>query len=578
MNKTHRKIMFKQRYLFSYIFLVFLSLIVFNGTMNTTIINEQIIANPNSRPNISFTNQVVNEAPNSSLLEDFFDSTIDTLFDSYTIRGVTISAVKDDKTIFTKGYGYSNYNLNHVVNPNQSLFRIGSISKTFTAIAILQLVEDGLLDLDVDVNTYLTYFKLPETFEDPITLKHLLTHTAGFEESHNASLAYFPAQVPPLEEFVATTIPARVRSPGYISAYSNYGLSLSGYIVQIISGKDFNQYVEDEILSPLGMNFTTFRQPVPSALYSNLSVGYDALGISKSFEYVTQAPAGACSSSASDMAKLMIVLLNNGTYNGTQILKSETVQMMQGVQFQPHPNLPYVGFGLYQMHPNNVKVIGHGGDTAFFHSTMMLLPDENFGLFFSFNSYYGGIARGEVLSYFIETFYPSTNTVEPMNNPEQNLNDFVGRYVTTRRFYSDTTFRVLYPYEYDIEFLEKDFLEESWMITKNDSLLILAGSLVFVQVEPDYFVEKDGQYDFEIGFIRNTKGQVTHFYFNALTSVIAMEKLHPIYGDQIDALLIVNYVVMGLFILSLVWWLIDYIIRLKKKKEKEPFHIGIPKI
>jgi len=548
---------------------------IFSGSLNSTNNFEQnnlITGWDSSLIDGSFTLQNV---PNRTVLEDFLDASMDSLFDSYNLKGATISVVKGDEILLTKGYGYRNSV--SLVDPNSSLFRIGSISKTFTAIAVLQLVENGLLDLDEDVNNYLTSFQLPATFDSPITLRHLLTHTAGFEESHNTTIVYYLSHLPSLEDFAPHAIPTRVYELGYISAYSNYGLSLAGYIVQEISGKDFNQYVEDEILTPLGMNFTTFRQPIPAALSAYSAVGYDVYGFANSFEYVTQAPAGACSSSAKDMAKLMIALLNDGFYNGTQILNGTSIQLMQDPQFQPHPNLPFNGFGLYQMAPNSVRVIGHGGDLSFFHSLMALLPDEDFGFFVSFNSYEGMYAREILFNSFIQTFYPYSATPEPMEDSAKNLNDFVGLYLTTRRHYQDTTITYYTPLEQTVEILETDYLAQAYEIVKGDGSLILFGQYEFIQVAPDYFVEKSSLYDFELAFIRNANGEVTHFYGNLFTSLFAMERLNPLYTNQFDALLIVDYVVLGLFLLALVWWFIDFLLQFKKK-QRDPFLIDLPKL
>ena len=548
---------------------------IFSGSLNSTNNFEQnnlITGWDSSLIDGSFTLQNV---PNRTVLEDFLDASMDSLFDSYNLKGATISVVKGDEILLTKGYGYRNSV--SLVDPNSSLFRIGSISKTFTAIAVLQLVENGLLDLDEDVNNYLTSFQLPATFDSPITLRHLLTHTAGFEESHNTTIVYYLSHLPTLEDFAPHAIPARVYEPGYISAYSNYGLSLAGYIVQVTSGKPFDQYIEDEILTPLGMNFTTFRQPIPASLSAYSTVGYDIYGYANPFEYVTQAPAGSCSSSAKDMAKLMIALLNDGFYNGTQILNSTSIQLMQSPQFQPHPNLPFNGFGLYQMAPNSVRVIGHGGDLSFFHSLMALLPDEDFGFFVSFNSYDGMYAREILFNSFIQTFYPYSATPEPMEDSAKNLIDFTGLYLTTRRHYVDTSITIYTPLEQTVEILETDYLAQAYEITKGDGSLILFGQFEFIQVAPDYFVEKTGLYDFELAFIRNDNSEVTHFYFNAFTSLFAMERLHPFYTNQLDALLIIDYVVLGLFLLALVWWFIDFLLQFKKK-QRDPFLVDLPKL
>ena len=182
------------------------------------------------------TNVIKQDIASPSEFEYFLDSVILDQMGNYTLAGLTFSMVKDGSVFLEKGYGYANSVLESPVIANETLFRIGSISKTFTAVAVLQLVEEGLLELDKDVNSYLTAFKIPETYEEPITLRHLLTHTAGFEEKT------FPSIVGSmfyndLGDILANGIPDRVHRPGIITSYSNYGFSLAGYIVQEISGK-----------------------------------------------------------------------------------------------------------------------------------------------------------------------------------------------------------------------------------------------------------------------------------------------------------------------------------------------------
>ncbi|NPE09181.1 MAG: beta-lactamase family protein, partial [Asgard group archaeon] len=360
--------------------------------------------------------------PNPTVLNNFLDTLIYDQLSRYNIPGMTVSVVIDDEIVLARGYGRSDYLPPKFVH-NQTLFRIGSVSKTFTAIAALQLVEDGLIDLNTDVNEYLTAFQIPDTFAEPITLKHLLTHTPGFEEFPAAVVYSVPVSLS-LEEILMNYMPDRVNPPGAISSYSNYGIGLIGYLIQELSGKSFEQYVEDEILYPLGMNHTSFRQPLAA-----ITEQY--------FEIVTLPAAGSCSSTSSDMAILMLTLLNNGTYNGTEILQDSSVEMMFDNQFLPHEYMSGVGFGLYEFHPNNVKAWGHGGDTIFFHSNMILFPEEDLGFFISYNSRNGVYAKSEFLNAFIETFYPYVGeTIEPMVGYDKGLNQYTGYYVSARRYYS----------------------------------------------------------------------------------------------------------------------------------------------
>ncbi|NHJ31266.1 MAG: beta-lactamase family protein [Asgard group archaeon] len=517
---------------------------------------------------IQFKSELITQdRPSDTEILDFTNTLILDQLTRLSIPGMTISVVMDDEIVFAKGYGRSDYVPSIFVH-NQTLFRIGSVSKTFTAIAALQLVEDGLLDLNTDINEYLTAFQIPDTFPEPITLKHLLTHTPGFEEMPASVIYRVPVSLP-LEDILKDYMPDRVNPPGKISSYSNYGIGMIGYLIEELSGKSFEQYVEDEILIPLGMNHTTFKQPLPAALLANMSNGYFEDMTEQYFEIVTLPSAGSCSSTSSDMAILMLILLNNGTYNGTEILQNSSVEMMFEKQFLPQDNLSGVGFGLYEFYPNNVKAWGHGGDTIFFHSNMILFPDEDFGFFISYNSYNGAYAKSEFFGAFIETFYPySSEPIVPMVDFDKGLNQFTGYYVTSRRHYSDKDIKAYDSDEIIYSWSPFDWLETMFEITSNNGYLLFS-DLTFVQVAPDYFVESTGVYDLEMAFIRDSNGEVSYLYANFLTSLVANEKLHPFYYESgpVFALLIV---VGSAYFLSLLWWGIEAIIDSRKKKEGKP--------
>ncbi|MHA1346617.1 MAG: serine hydrolase domain-containing protein, partial [Candidatus Heimdallarchaeaceae archaeon] len=310
----------------------------------------------------------LNDIPNQINLEDYIRNEINYEIEEYDISGVTISVVQDGEMIFTQGYGYKDFGYATPVVAEETLFRIGSISKTFTAVATMQLVEIGLLDLDVDINTYLTAFKIPETFAEPITLRHLLTHTSGFDVSTSAVLYETYEEMLSLEEDLISNVPDRVRPAGELTGYSNYGSSLVGYIVQEIAGTTFFDYIEENITLPLGMNSTTCRQQLPLELQDDMSSAYYDNEHPGFYEYFSLYPAGGFTSTSTDMAKFMMMLLNNGTYNNVTILEENSVQEMFSDQFSVHPDIPAVGLGLYEADYRNAHIIGHGGDTIFFHS------------------------------------------------------------------------------------------------------------------------------------------------------------------------------------------------------------------
>jgi CubicO group peptidase (beta-lactamase class C family) len=297
------------------------------------------------------------------------------------------------------------------VDPATTLFRIGSVSKLFTWTAVMQLVEEGKLDLDTDVNEYLD-FKIPDTYPQPITLRNLLTHTPGFEEDSRGIISDDPADAVPIAKWLPEHMPARVRPPGTYSAYSNYGATLAGYIVQRASGMSWEEYVEKRILQPLGMNHTSPRQPLPASLASDMSEGYKYQrgGFTpKKFEIVVGGPpAGSVSSTATDMATFMLAQLGGGAVDGKRILSEATTARMHERTFGHDPRLAGWALGFYEQDTHGLRLIGHGGDTQWFHSDLMLIPSENTGIFVSYNTDRGGqLSFGPFVEAFLDHYYPT---------------------------------------------------------------------------------------------------------------------------------------------------------------------------
>ena len=269
-------------------------------------------------------------------LEAFFDGVMAAHLKAQRIVGATVSVVKDGELFFAKGYGHADLEKNVPVDPERTLFRVGSTSKLFTWTAILQLMEQGKVDLDADVNTYLTQFQIPATFPQPITLRNLLTHTPGLEDG---ALGYLivrsKEESPPLADALELHMPARVRPPttdwsdGTNASYSNWGTALAGLIVANVSGLSYDEYIERNIFQPLGMSRSSFREPLPDGLIGDMSKGYRYRGTQEAggFEYIHHfGPAGSMSSSATDMARFMIAHLQNGRFGDTRILQEATAE------------------------------------------------------------------------------------------------------------------------------------------------------------------------------------------------------------------------------------------------------------
>jgi CubicO group peptidase (beta-lactamase class C family) len=370
-------------------------------------------------------------------LESFLDGLMPLQLGRADISGAVVAVVKDGKLLFAKGYGYSDYEKKVPVSPENTLFRPGSISKLFTWTSVMQLVEQGKLDLDRDVNSYID-FKVPAPFGKPTTLRDIMTHRPGLEETIKDLFVGTEKDMRPIAQYLPAHLPKQIYPPGTIPAYSNYATTLAAYAVQRVSGEQFDDYVEAHVLKPLGMDHATFRQPLPEALKPLMSNGYRvASGDAKTFEFVQVAPAGSLSASAEAMTHFMIAHLQNGRYGSVQILKPETaVQMHQRQQGWPAA-MNAMALGFYEESRNGQRIIGHGGDTEWFHSDLHLLLDANVGFFVSYNS--AGkdevSPRGVLFDKFMERYFPVTPPNEPtLSTAAQEGSSVAGMYKISRRF------------------------------------------------------------------------------------------------------------------------------------------------
>ncbi|WP_158568744.1 MULTISPECIES: serine hydrolase [unclassified Duganella] len=331
----------------------------------------------------------------------FFDEQVPLEMRKADVAGSVIVVVKDGSVLFTRGYGYADVEHKVPVSPSETLFRIASISKAVTATAVMQLVEQGKIDLDADIAMYLD-FPVPAAFGKPITMRNLLSHTAGFEETLRGR---WVDRFGSMRDYLVRQMPRRLFAPGTVPAYSTYGTTLAGYIVERVSGQAFGTYVDRHIFAPLGMRSSSFAQPLPPALAPLLSKGYKtAGGPAQPFDTAQAAPAASMSSSAMDMARFMLAHLGGTDGAGPRVLKPATLAQMHAVQFRHHPDGPGVALGLYEMDLIGPKVIGHTGDIPNFHSAMYLLPDQRIGLFIVQNTEAGGAMRSILLKRFARRY------------------------------------------------------------------------------------------------------------------------------------------------------------------------------
>ena len=491
-------------------------------------------------------------------VESFIDGVIASKMHNKNIAGATLCIIKDGGIIIKKGYGYSNYSERTLVNPDETLFRIGSVSKLFVWLAVMQQVERGNLDLNRDINDYLVDFKIPNTFEGPITLTHLMSHTPGFEDKLIKLFTLDPNEIKPLSEILKNEIPARIRPAGLHASYSNHGTAIAAHIVEIVSGMSWDDYVEKNIIFPLGLKSTTFRQPLPESLAPFMSHGYKYVAgemVEKPFEIIPLSPAGAATTNASDMAVFMQMILNRGSYNGVEILDTATFNlMMKPVMFHAEGVNP-CRFGFMDVSHKGVKIIGHGGDTFWFHSLIALIPDQDLGLFLSFNTDGGGGTYVEVFDklfdqFLVENFEP----LPAIKLATEDLKKFEGEYMVNR-----------YPHN---DYLKLISLMARFKITSQEEKLKIRkdGKTEYWLPVGELLFQKENEADL-MAFELDANGNVKHA-FDGRMAIYAFDRVNFFQSQGLHLAIFVSAIVLSLIVL--LYWPMVYFIR----KRYQPMSIA----
>ena len=436
------------------------------------------------------------------------------------IAGVAVSVVKDGKLFFAKGYGYADVEKGIPVDAEQTIFGIGSIGKLFTWTAVMQQVELGNLDLDADVNTYLD-FRIPDTFPQPITLKHLMTHTAGFEDKLLGGLVTEPDELVPPRDWIVSHMPARLYPPGHIPSYTNFNAVLAGYIVARVSGEPYDQYIQNHIFSPLGMMHSTVQTPLPPALSEYMSLGYTyGDGAFQPFPGFIAQPAGLPSgwhhASVTDMARFMIAHLEGGRYSDgeipeARILNEATAQLMQTTLYQFDARMLGTAYGFFDLTDNGQRTLGSSGYLPPMHSFFMLLPEQNLGVFVTYNSKDSGgltLQHAGFQRAFFDHYYP-TPAVEALQ-PSADFDERAGQFAGIYRVSSSPSTTL-------IKIVELFGAYRVPVTAPGDGTLhvdVEGLSLRFAEVEPLYFRQVDGP--FRMIFREDERGRITEMYTDVM--------------------------------------------------------------
>lgn len=439
-------------------------------------------------------------------LEAFLDGYFDEQMEKLHVPGAVFVLVKDGEIFFAKGYGYSDLEKKKPVIPERTVFRMGSVSKLFTATAVMQLCEQGKLNLNDDVNKHLKHFQLEEKYPEPVTVANLLTHTSGLEQRGMGTGIRKESELVPLGEYLASGVLCRVMPPGEVIIYSSPGIALAGYLVEQVSGVPFAEYIDENIFRPLDMSRSSFKQPPPSRLASDLAMGYRYKnGTYKPYstDYLSIiSPAGDFYTTAIDIAHFMIAHLQNGCYGNLRILGEATAQDMHQQHFTHHARLRGRAYGFSEWFENNQRAIFHDGGAPGFNTRLFLLPEQDLGFFIAWNSNTIKF-HWELTSQFLDHYYPvHDEQVHPQPPADfQNRADrFTGSY---------------HPYEFSSKtILKLSTLFEQIRVKDNSDGTLTIGSNRYAEVEPLLFQRTDDES--YVAFREDDDDRITHLFFGTV--------------------------------------------------------------
>ena len=360
----------------------------------------------------------------------FVDSFIGATMARERIPGAGFVFVQNGRVLLSRGYGLANVASRRRVVPDSTIWRVGSISKVFTATALMQLVDRGRVELDAPVDRYVQRVAIPRTYPDPVTVRQLLNHTAGFDEIRPGTQGPTRDAVLPLEKFLENRL-VRVRPPGRTIAYSTYGITLAGDVIEEVSGVPFETFLQRNIWQPLGMNRSSIN--VPANLQADVAVGYELSAdtpVAQAWEWYHTTPASSVNATVADMARFLIANLESGS---GALMNAKALQEMHRQQVTMHPSIPGYALGFYEDFVGGLRVLEHGGNVAGFSALMVLIPSERAG-FFVVNHLEGSRLRDDLKWTLLERFFPAARQKRPVPatlppveqvRPER----FAGRYI-----------------------------------------------------------------------------------------------------------------------------------------------------
>ncbi len=432
-----------------------------------------------------------NQELNNDTIKAFIDQYIPNQLEKMQIPGASICIVVNDSIIFEEGYGYADLSSEIPMSASETMLRLGSLTSLFTWTGIMQLFEQNHLELDKDIHPLLeqTSIRIDSILNNSITLNQLMAHTAGFEDTLLRDTAINLNSVLELETYLAQNTPIQLYQPNTVMAYSNYGVSLAGFLLELLSDTDYCDYITENIFNPL--NMTRSRIQNGKIEEENIAKGYtnkNNKNIETEPAIVNILPAKGMYSTASEIGHFIQAHLNAGDYHGKSILTRDTVSLMHQKHFDMNATLT-TGWahGFMNQRYRNYSFLTHYGDCSGFTSQLTLLLDQNVGIFLGYNRENIAEVRTEFLHDFIDTFF-STSPVTVLSDSvltTAELKHFRGEYQTTRRVESQI-FSINNVLSQSLSISIKN---GKFLVINGDEQFIAVGEHLFRHITEDYYLE-----------------------------------------------------------------------------------------
>lgn len=438
------------------------------------------------------------------LLNGYIDSIVAVEMNAFNVPGATVVIVQDSQDVFVKGYGLADVEAEKIVDPKSTGFRIASVTKTFTATAIMQLSERGLIDLHAPISQYLPDDDFTFLKDKPFTAHQLLTHTAGIDLTDIGDAALEAEDIVPLEEFVRNHIPNQVNPPGMVHSYSNFGYTILGYLIQEISGLSYEEFIRQNILLPLRMTMSSMSQPLQEPFKSNLSKSYkwDNGQISIPRDYTNTVPGGGLIATGDDMSRYLLMHLNGGSFDSTEILSPISHRLLTSQQYGSEDTKYGVCYSFFENGWTGRRTIDHTGAQLGFLSLFLLIPETGTGLFIAQNNREnGGAFRFNVAQTILDTLL--TRKERHLDLPKQ-----AGQLSSIAKNYTGRYQQMNYPHS-SFEKLGTlvGFSNSAYVVQyEDDSLLTLNGEK-FVMIDKERFHRNDESSPWNIQFVLDENGR-----------------------------------------------------------------------